>query len=592
MNPSQFQRLLVGCVMFAASLAPFAGFDSMGAWAQPPNLAKEERSEPQQTDERVCVMQTGLLAARLETGGAGRFACIFGHPAPATEEERQEARHRGHALFGSPTHIATIDLEAGKVLARHPIDGGIQQVLMDDRYVYWKPKSVNVVNRLPLTADPSLRQLPLRFAVEQMFLVGDDRLAIVLSEGTSTRIQVYNRESMARCPDDALSKYELKYSQRGYGRVVWQRGDAELHVTPRIIDQRTGKTKCFVDPIYGVPTLEPNADPTSTLVSLSAADTWWRRRFHRESVTLISGPILYQIPFRNWCVSAELPLHAGLAVSGASYNASRAIEIREVVHGKRVERVELPNLAVSGMVAKDGGIKFAGRSVVMAISDRLVVCQLDQAVLAQVAAPVRLLHPDTPLSSVDHPADIKLVAKGGTPPYRFAMERPIDGVAVDETTGHVRVDFPSIWKRRIENVSKGSQPAFQISSPSAWHRSHPNDTPEDVFEKYTGVEIPNGMFPTALPLSLIATDGSGQQDRVLAYALAMAPKHAIESANAANTAVRAAAMEKSVAAARARQPGSGSQSTLEERVADLEERMRRIEAKLDAALSRLDATKE
>jgi hypothetical protein len=585
-------RFLAGrmtLIVVAAAILPLAGFHQAGVRAQQPARQGEAAASERPGDQRVHFVETGLIAQRLEADAGGRFACVFGQPLPPDAENDRRLRSvQGTNLYGGPTHVAIVDLASLKVLARQPVDGEVQQALIDGDFLYWKPVSVNVINRLAMSGDPTFKQLPLQVAVEQMFFVGDDRLALVVDEDQATRIHVYERRSFSRLPDDWLSRLAFRSVRRRYGTVANHLGDDELHLAPLVIDQRTGKAKCVVDTVYGTPSLDPKTAPTSTLANLGMGDAWWRRRYSNQEVKLmgVGGATLFRIPSRTWCVSSNLPLCASMIVSGSSRNASHVLEIREVVYGKRIDELALAADGPSG-VGNQAGMRFSGRNVLVAMLDKLMVFEIDPEKLT-VAEPLRLLHPTLAAGSVDRPAVFQLEAKGGKPPYRFALGQKIDGVTVSETTGQVRIDFPGIWKRRVEDVSQGTQPPFQLADPQLLREIQSQRTVEEWIEKVTGVKVPAGMVATTIPLTLSATDSGGQGDRVFAQAIAVAPKHAIEEANAAAAKIRAAQHDKMIAERQGTAKSGADEDTTATRLGELEKRVRRIEAQLDTILRKLD----
>lgn len=541
-------------------------------------------------DPRLKIVNTGLIAQRVEADVNGRFACVFGQLAPeSSATEKKQRRSRGRTqLYGGPTHVAIVDLKSYKVIARQAIDGGIQQAFVGNEYLFWKPNSVNVINRLSLTATPELKQLPLQVAVQQMFFVGDDRIALIVSEGKSSQVRVYDRKSLTRLPDDPLSQFGIRNTgRRNYGTVANYLGDAELHLSPRLLDLQSGQTKCLVGNL-GLPLLAQKARPSSRLVNSARGNAWWRRRYSGQQVQLIDGAILFRTPSRIGCVSKKFPLFASLVLTGMAHNAEHIVVVREVGFGKKVDQILWRTNSYSGVPIQNG-MKFSGCKVVWASHDELAIFKLDSQKLKVLVEPFRLLHPLLAVSSIEDLASFQLVAKGGKPPYHYYFEDPIEGVSVDELTGKLSIDFPTLWKNRIEKISQGEGPPFQSLSPTNSFPKQPRTrtTRGEIWQGLFGMKIPPGMQPTAVPLTLTAMDSAGQRDEIFAQAIALAPKQEMEEANAAAAAIRAAKYAEGVAEMKAKQGGSASKS-IPLRLDELEKRTRRIEAQLDTILRKLD----
>ncbi len=581
---------------FAANeIRVFAVLVGLGLASVGSPLRAQIPGNPELSDEQdpagVSFIDTGLIAQRLDTDLKGRFAAVFGQPLPPQSQDlKDKGRSTYFQIYGGPTHVAIVDLVNSRVLSRNPVDGEPQQVLIDDHYVFWKPATVNVINRLALSEDAEKKQLLLSKTLDQAFLIGDDRLGLIVTDSRATRIEVYGRDSLELRPSDSLSQ-PLRRQSRRFGSAARHLGDDELHLSPRILDQRTGSTKCFVNLAHDVALLDTTKGPVGTFPSSGNHNSWWRRKYDRQDVSTVSGTKLFHLPANTWAVSRTLPLHACMILSGTNRNPARKIEIRELVYGKKVHETVLPRGGPSRTPPRNG-IRFTGDKVAVAMFDEVAVVDIPRDILKEVREPLRLLHPRIPVCDTESPLEFHLEARGGEAPYTFSLGSDSKGATVDPQSGRVSIDLPRVFNEQLERVSVSKDRPFQMP-PSSYSEDWEDDlSAETLFTRRTGVDVPPGAFPTVLPLVLQATDSGGHLDSIVVQVVAMAPKAALRNANVkareAQQLLQETRRAKAIAAVSAR----GNPDGVGQRLDDLERRMRSIETRLEKVLKLLEEQSE
>ena len=106
-----------------------------------------------------------------------------------------------------------------------------------------------------------------------------------------------------------------------------------------------------------------------------------------------------------------------------------------------------------------------------------------------------------------------------------------------------------------------------------------------MYEQLTGKALPEGTVPTVIPLRLAVTDEEGQQDRVYASLLVMAPKDELEKLSLA---YQKEIERREVERRKARPPRSTDHKSEPKMIEGLEARVRNLENTLSLIMEKLE----
>jgi hypothetical protein len=542
-------------------------------------------SNGQQTSKSVLVVQvevphvaTGVNARQIVAGDPSDYVCVVG---PAVPPEGLDPR-RSQAGYGPATKLTVVDMRDLSIVLHHSMQSEAREVFIDEDYVYWLPRTVNVLHRLKIEPGGKQDELPLQDAVLDFFPLGKSQLVLILGDAQHCRPLVLDRQTLQPIENAPISQYALPSGRELNNELTFSIGDDTLYYCGRLLNAADGTFRCYPAPIYRAMQLV-QLQRQSPWIQTSA--TWrqrWRRIFSDQGVSKGRGGSLFGWPSRYWDVSEVYPV----AVTVRSEKQSNLmihfiLELRDLVYGQVVYTEKLP-------ITFDGGrpelpyptlVKFAGDRVVVAAGDELVVHRIPERVLKDVLAPIRLLYPRVATTSVSQPVTIDLEVRGGKAPYHFRLDEDVTGVTVDEATGRLQIDMPRVWTAFLADVAAGQRYDVLAAARS----------PERMDMRPSLVRTEPGESPFDMPLEVTVADESGQSDTIVFRYVAIGTTAGLNAAVDRGQSVQEQRQQQMMGARPAIMPQPKSQAGVDQRLDDLDRRLQRVERLLEDISKKLDA---
>ena len=478
-------------------------------------------------------LRTGVVPQHLFTDSNGRYLAVFGQP-PSAEQQKRES-----GLSGPPTTVAVVDLQTRKVVVKQPVEGDVRLALVGNRYVFWLPKTANVLHRLEISSDGQVTKLPLRSAVVAAFLLDNDRLVLSDAESKKASTVVYFQDSLKPDVDHPLSKIAVPWSGRSSSRMtrgIQRLGDSMLHYHQRVINESDGATRCFTNiSRYARTQLVKLQNPPFNIPSNSQGDFLWRLQRDRNGMRKLGGPLLYNAPSNYWDVSRRYPLVAAVQRTRQRTSAPIAmLEIRHVQQGNVVFETELPtSLATDyrSTYSRNRFLRFSGDWVIITTDDLILTYKIPQEIVKKTVEPLRLLYPMVPMGDVTKAMSFQLQARGGKPPFVFSSEFSFDGLRLSSDTGQVNIDLLGIWRDFIEQVKAGKRRDFpEYHPPDIRAQLVSGGKPLPSVEAFLDIASQEDSKPFSLPMVFSVTDDSGQMDAIAINAIVLGSKPELEVA--------------------------------------------------------------
>ena len=120
-----------------------------------------------------------------------------------------------------------------------------------------------------------------------------------------------------------------------------------------------------------------------------------------------------------------------------------------------------------------------------------------------------LKFPTVGVALVEKPLEIQLAAVGGDGPASYALATDYEGLSIDASSGKATLDLPLLWKKYLEKVKQPPQgfgPDESLGQTLAWSKAG--------FERLMGEPLPAGKVAFTVPVDVVVSDPTQQQDRL------------------------------------------------------------------------------
>jgi len=447
------------------------------------------------------------------TDEVGKYAVVFG--------QHQDVTTTSSTQYRPPSHLAVVDLTRLAIVQRHSVSDWPRTNLISGKYLFWIPKSVDVIKRINLEQESEVETLKLPEGnLDEIFLLGNDLLAVVLADEQkkAARIVVYQCEDWQAIDDHPLAQLQLRWYPGSIRNELRRIGDAQLYFYGRVLDETDGSRLCFNTRI-GTPAsrmirvMEKDFIATNNRGSYGNA---WGVEINSRQIERDRNPAIIYYTSKTHQLSRSKPLYVSLEREKREHTHYFVLELRDLVSGKTLGQFPLPDDVTfsPGYPRFLRFVRIAGDKIVCVIGDRLFYHRIPD--LSDQLQPLRMLYPKTTPTRVTEVVTIPLVARGGKTPYRFRLGQTIDGVTVDSSTGKLKIRWPTLWRNYRSTVAAGKRYEVIVTEDRLG-----TDT---TFNRMTGIEVPAGKIPVSVECLLDVSDASGQQDRVLVSLIGIAPK--------------------------------------------------------------------
>jgi hypothetical protein len=456
----------------------------------------------------LCVVYPGVSLpfnpAGLAVGPDGTQALIW-----TDAHCEQTAPRPPDVVADQASRIVRIDLATGRLLAERTLSEPVQRALLTADHALLVTGSLSPRCELVRASDLKREMILISQSPVQRFDVFDKLLAIQ----TSTSREIYEMGNFKR-----LRVFSSSDAGRG-GLVALQNGPtSEGLIANGILYDADLRPRLLLTP-----------GPIGTL---PGADPLWRPKFARKSEPMRNPTTggVPRIPFSQ-VAAAKLPdsdTMITLSMQRQTYQPPRSVMTHRTL-------VEL-SVAASGeansrqILYRDEGLVegqncstslFVAPGTAFVVFNRVLYrwpVKPDAAAASETRPLVFAAHQSAFALETKGKTILKHSARGGKPPYKFAIATPFDGIQIDEKSGDVTIEGAAM----ASEVRRGLEQAIA-------RRNRPGESLFDTFEFQTvpatdrTVEIlgyKSSGTPAAIPIHVEVHDAESDNDSLQYYVLA------------------------------------------------------------------------
>jgi hypothetical protein len=416
---------------------------------------------------------------------------------------------------GSETsELIVVDLDAGGIAGRLTLPRRVRCLAVDDHHIFYAPTVGTFLYRIDLDRVEQTARAFLEVPAQALAIVPGGRLALFGERG---EVRFYDTESLRPVAETSENEGLRPLHPAIRAEIPTAFPGGLVRFAGRIHDRENGRVFCLVGPL-GFPMMVPRDSPGGIERVL------WGRRVDGQSLSDWRGNPIARWQSEAVAVSTEHPLAILFRVEriGPNPQFRDVLEYRDLVLGNLLATRVLEEVPITpGAMGHRPDFRALlevtrGGRVVLVKDDRLYPSRVPESILDEMPIPLHLRIPEAPLTiDASGEAAILLEASGGTGRTSLQLHKDIEGVMLDPASGVLTVSGPEVWEAhrsqddwawsiwdRIDQL----MPAYRVR-----------------FRQLTDEPLGDDRLPVELPLSVIAQDEEGQQDRLELSLILLAP---------------------------------------------------------------------
>ena len=525
---------------------------------------------------------------------SGRFAVVWGAKTSPNRPSMQ-----------ANMEMALVDLEAQKIITQNSFGQGLRGAAVDDQYVFYLPRSGNVIMRTDHKLENKKRQF-VQFEPNRIEASAD--IVQVASRQSPTQFHKFAKDTLKQ-----LDTTDRKTEGMGMHMSMADQVNFSYRWIPRLNQYRPFTNSGF----------------PSSMSGNRHTEARWGRMLIGNRLTNTSGNRIYQWSGSNvhGIISKEWPMVIMVEVKQdrTTRKTTKTLEFRNLIDGEKETSIVISEASHDryGRSMSSFYNNF-GQTKILEQKNRILY--LDGNSLLQVDIPVEVAKKMVipPHLDKEQVTEIELADKGtrsvpiktigDTDGAKFELGFEDNNLNIDPKTGQVTANLDALKKNLLQSIRMfrpDKSETFQIrdsNSGSSIEMSRKRNA--EAYRMITGKELPKDKFAARLEFDIRLTSADGQTDQQHMNVFVLFPsveidkkitaqlaemkrnrqeqeKRRIESMRQAQE--RRKALEKQREAERqAQNEAMKSSGDLMKRIESLENENRRMRATLDAVLLRLE----